>query len=661
MDNRQVVFVMGAGHCGSTLLDLILGSHSECFSLGELFALPRFFDPKSDNYKHICSVCDSDCPIWHDQFSIKGFEHHFYRPKSGRRYPNANFYDYLSDYTGRSVLIDSSKNPNWIRHQWRLIHLSSKIKPRMIYLWRDGRAIVNSFLKKYPERGIARVSRHWKKRTHTMNELFEHLPYRAKMMVRYETLAESPEKTIRKICDFLGLDFEHEMLRYWQFDHHPIGGNLGTRSLIFRYHNKFDQVFVDRRKKINKSKTYWDYYQQIGLAIQPDYRWKEELTETQLAEFDAIAGEENKIEITQLSSHVSRGFQESLVKHRERKKNFKITVLMSVYNGATHLREAINSVLTQTISNFEFLIIDDGSSDNSLEIIEGYDDSRIRVIKNRDNIGLTRSLNKGLKLARGEYIARIDCDDICLPSRLERQLEFMSQNPEIGVCGSWVIVMKESGEYLRKFPVSHDEIQCFMLFKTPLAHPSGMIRKQVLTRNQLKYDPYFKYGQDMDLWDKCAMVCQMHNIDEPLIKYREHANQVGKKHRGEQKFFSNSVRKNILKRSGLLKSSQVEEAHQYLCISSKINRESLDRLQFWLSQLKSSNDKQKFYPEPIFSQVLSWRFFYECKKASFLGINSFFKFQNSDFKYFTDYIDTRERFKHLLACGKGSLKNKISF
>ena len=97
------------------------------------------------------------------------------------------------------------------------------------------------------------------------------------------------------------------------------------------------------------------------------------------------------------------------------KKNFKITVLMSVYNGAIHLREAINSVLTQTMPNFEFLIIDDGSSDNSLEIIEGYDDSRIRVIKNRDNIGLTRSLNKGLKLARGEYIARIDCDDVCLP------------------------------------------------------------------------------------------------------------------------------------------------------------------------------------------------------------------------------------------------------
>lgn len=177
--------------------------------------------------------------------------------------------------------------------------------------------------------------------------------------------------------------------------------------------------------------------------------------------------------------------------------NFKITVLMSVYNGVTYLRNAIDSVLTQTISNFEFLIIDDGSSDNSLEIIEGYDDSRIRVIKNRDNIGLTQSLNKGLKLARGEYIARIDSDDVCLPSRLERQLEFMVQNPQVGVCGSWIIVMKDSGEYVRKFPVSHDAIQCFMLFKTPLAHPSVMIRKQVLIKNQLKYDPYFLHAEDL--------------------------------------------------------------------------------------------------------------------------------------------------------------------
>lgn len=338
------------------------------------------------------------------------------------------------------------------------------------------------------------------------------------------------------------------------------------------------------------------------------------------------------------------------------KKNIKVTVLMSVYNGVTHLRDAIDSVLTQTIPNFEFLIIDDGSSDNSLEIIEGYDDSRIRVIKNKNNIGLTRSLNKGLKLARGEYIARIDCDDICLPSRFERQFEFMSQNPQVGVCGSWVIVMKDSGEYVRKFPVSHDEIQCFMLFKTPLAHPSVIIRKQVLIKNQLKYDPYFLHAEDMAMWDKCAMVCQMHNINEPLIKYREHANQIGKKYREVQKSFSNSVRKNILKRSGLLDPSQVEEAHQYLRLPSHTTKESIEQLEFWLSQLKSSNDKQKFYPEPVFSQVLSWRFFYECKKASFLGIDSFFRFQKSDFM---NYIDKKERFKLLLAYCKGSLKGKI--
>jgi len=116
MDNKQVVFVMGAGHCGSTLLDLILGSHSECFSLGELFSLPRFFDPKSDNYKHICSVCDSDCQIWHDQFSIKGFEHHFIDQNQGMDILTLIFLFIIFMITFPTILADQfslipAKNP----------------------------------------------------------------------------------------------------------------------------------------------------------------------------------------------------------------------------------------------------------------------------------------------------------------------------------------------------------------------------------------------------------------------------------------------------------------------------------------------------------------------------------------------------------------------
>ena len=114
----------------------------------------------------------------------------------------------------------------------------------------------------------------------------------------------------------------------------------------------------------------------------------------------------------------------------------KVTLLMSVFNGQSYLKEAIESILNQTFEDFEFLIINDASKDNSLRIIQSFDDSRIKLVHNSDNIGLTKSLNKGIDLAKGEFIARMDCDDISLPERLSMQVSFMDKNPDIGILSS---------------------------------------------------------------------------------------------------------------------------------------------------------------------------------------------------------------------------------
>jgi glycosyltransferase involved in cell wall biosynthesis len=127
----------------------------------------------------------------------------------------------------------------------------------------------------------------------------------------------------------------------------------------------------------------------------------------------------------------------------------KVTVLMSVYNGEEHLREAIDSILNQTYKNFEFLIIDDGSTDGSVNIIRSYLDPRIRLIKNKKNIGITRSLNKGLKLARGEYIARMDDDDIAFPERLEKQVRFLNEHVNVGLVGGSDITINGVGDEIR--------------------------------------------------------------------------------------------------------------------------------------------------------------------------------------------------------------------
>jgi glycosyltransferase involved in cell wall biosynthesis len=144
----------------------------------------------------------------------------------------------------------------------------------------------------------------------------------------------------------------------------------------------------------------------------------------------------------------------------------RITVLMPVYNGEKYLREAIDSIFNQTFTDFEFLIVDDGSTDNSVEIINSYQNSRINLVKNDKNEGLVYTLNRGLSLAKGEYIARMDCDDISLPERLKKQIDFLDSNSEIAVVGTWIKVIneKEEPQTTWQYPLKPLEIQWNLYF-----------------------------------------------------------------------------------------------------------------------------------------------------------------------------------------------------
>ena len=129
-------------------------------------------------------------------------------------------------------------------------------------------------------------------------------------------------------------------------------------------------------------------------------------------------------------------------------RNPKITVLMPVYNGEKYLREAIGSILNQTFNDFEFLIINDSSTDSTREIILSYDDTRIRLEDNEKNIGLTHSLNKGLRLAKGKYVARMDADDISLPDRLEKQLAVIENNTDVSIVACWIDIIDKNNTYI---------------------------------------------------------------------------------------------------------------------------------------------------------------------------------------------------------------------
>lgn len=185
-----------------------------------------------------------------------------------------------------------------------------------------------------------------------------------------------------------------------------------------------------------------------------------------------------------------------------------ITVLTTVYNGSLYLEKTIESILNQTFSDFDFLIIDDASTDNSVEIIKSYNDHRIVFIQNSKNIGQLASLNKGLKIAKGKYIARLDQDDVCLPKRLQEQYDFLVIHPRISIVSSWEYVIDSRGNRLREAKRCLDNYGAFLgyivLGLCPVWHPSVMFLKDdILKLNG--YDASYGSSGDYELWSRIAL------------------------------------------------------------------------------------------------------------------------------------------------------------
>lgn len=199
-----------------------------------------------------------------------------------------------------------------------------------------------------------------------------------------------------------------------------------------------------------------------------------------------------------------------------------VSVILPVYNCEKYIFESVTSVLNQTFSDFELLIIDDCSTDATLSIIKSINDARIILIQKPKNSGYTDSLNMAIKLAKGKYIARMDGDDICLPERFAKQVAFLNANREVILCGT-AIQMIGSDKVL-KHPVTHEEILVKLCFGTSFCHPSVMVQKEILLENN--YDKSFEPAEDFELWTRLAFLGKLANLDTVLLQYREHPNQI---------------------------------------------------------------------------------------------------------------------------------------
>lgn len=207
----------------------------------------------------------------------------------------------------------------------------------------------------------------------------------------------------------------------------------------------------------------------------------------------------------------------------------KVSVIMSVWNAGDYLKTSVASVLNQTFTDWEFIILDDGSSDGSTAYLKklSCEDSRFKIVLSEDNLGLTRRLNEGLDLAEGELIARMDCDDICLPGRLKHQVEFLDGNPNVGLIGSDVWVIDEAGKRIRikKNPRTDCEIRWEALLDNPFIHPAAMFRRSLIDEG-LRYDPEFRFAQDYGLWSEMLKETTAATLPDALLEYRIHQNQV---------------------------------------------------------------------------------------------------------------------------------------
>jgi len=206
-----------------------------------------------------------------------------------------------------------------------------------------------------------------------------------------------------------------------------------------------------------------------------------------------------------------------------------VTVLMTVYNGAEYLKTSVNSIVTQTFEDFELLIVNDHSTDNSVEIIESFNDKRFVIHNNKRNLGQTKSLNIGLKHAKGKYVARMDADDMAFPLWLEKLVKFFEKHQECAAIGSQAIVIDSTGrtKKTRMVPGSFHEIIFRIFFDSPMNHVSVLLNRELILKNG-GYNEEFKVTQDYELWSSLIRNnYSIINIPDVLVSYRVHSSSKG--------------------------------------------------------------------------------------------------------------------------------------
>ncbi|MDF2448109.1 MAG: hypothetical protein K0R26_613 [Bacteroidota bacterium] len=306
----------------------------------------------------------------------------------------------------------------------------------------------------------------------------------------------------------------------------------------------------------------------------------------------------------------------------------QVSVVMSVYNGGAYLKEAIESVLNQSFSDFEFIIINDGSVDNSLSIIKEYSDPRIVLINNETNKGLIYSLNRGITQAKGEFIARMDADDICLKDRLDLQVSEFLNHPDAVVVGSDYFLLNDGKSVSVKNINDSDYQKAVLIFAPCFCHPTVMIRN-LFKEKGIMYHPDFIHAEDYKLWTDLYNLGSYLNVSKPLLKYRHHPSQISNRNNESQLSVSWRIRKEYLDRLTFSLSDKEFATINLIGNNTPISSiTTLKEIEVCLLRLNAENEKKQRFNRPSFNRFL-FKFWLDSCGNTNLGVSAFRLFFSS--------------------------------
>lgn len=309
-----------------------------------------------------------------------------------------------------------------------------------------------------------------------------------------------------------------------------------------------------------------------------------------------------------------------------------LSVLMPVFNSEQFVAEAIESILNQTFKDFEFLILDDASTDKSLEIIKDFEkrDSRIKIYQNDKNLGVVASRNKLINLSKGKYIAWLDSDDVAIETRLKKQVNFLEAHPEIGMTGAYPIIIDENGKKIRKwwFETDPQKLKIELFFHSPFLSSSVMIRKSCLPQNF--YDSKFAVAEDFDLYSKISENSDVANISEILVKYRINSKGLSKSNFEKMERLSVKVIEEHAERLGVKLDENTIKNMRKAKTSLQITWEEVAEIEKSLTLLKKLLLAKNDFKKNAVDEVIQKYWFETCRKSTYNGLRIlkiFFKSQ----------------------------------